>query len=242
MNVIVIPCFNEANRLKKNKFEVFLEKSTDINIVFSNDGSTDNTINVLEGIKSNFQEKVHIVISKSNQGKAEAVRSAILYSQKCLNFDKIAYLDADLSTSLEECSRIFDVVKGEILFGFGSRIRKIDNHIERKFYRFFIGRVLATIISKQLHLKVYDTQCGCKVFTKDLAHFVFREKFISKWLFDVEIFHRIIGFKGLSNMKNVSREIPLHSWVDTEESNVKASYFFKLWLDLFKIGRKYSNV
>ena len=50
------------------------------------------------------------------------------------------------------------------------------------------GRVIATIISEILQIKVYDTQCGCKVFSRDLASEVFIDEFISRWLFDVEIF------------------------------------------------------
>jgi len=220
---------------------VFLEKNIEVSIVFSNDGSTDNTKDILESLKAQFPKRVHIISFESNKGKAAAVRAGILYAHKHVNFDKIAYLDADLSTSLEECLSISQTVKNKVLFAFGSRILKIDNQIVRKYSRFLIGRILASVISNQLGLSVYDTQCGCKIFTKDLSYLVFQEHFISRWLFDVEIFHRIIRIKGREHMRHVSREIPLQSWIDTGNSKVKLSYFFRLWYDIIKIGSKYNH-
>ncbi len=132
-------------------------------------------------------------------------------------------------------------LKNKLSFAFGSRIQKIDNEIDRKLYRHIIGRVIATMISIILGLNVYDTQCGCKIFTKDLGQAIFKEAFISKWLFDVELFFRIkYLFKG-TEMKNIAREIPLKSWIDKDESKVKFSYSLKLWFDLYKINKKYKK-
>ena len=125
------------------------------------------------------------------------------------------------------------------MLAFGSRISKIDTTIDRKKARHYIGRIIATLISNQLKLPIYDTQCGCKIFDKDLSEKVFSEKFISKWLFDVEIFHRIIILYSEEKMGDIAREIPLKSWIDYDESKVKITYFFKLWLDLYQIHKTY---
>ena len=39
----------------------------------------------------------------------------------------------------------------------------LGKRIERDFHRHFIGRIYATIVSKTLHLLVYDSQCGLKI-------------------------------------------------------------------------------
>jgi hypothetical protein len=109
--------------------------------------------------------------------------------------------------------------------------------IERSSYRFFIGRIIATVISYILKLNVYDTQCGCKIFSKELAEVVFKDTFVSKWLFDVEIFDRIIKFYGRKKVLEKMLEVPLLRWVDRGDSKVKSSYFFKLWIDLYKINK-----
>lgn len=239
--IIIIPCYNEGHRLKITDFEGFLKRNPTVTIVFSNDGSVDNTAVLLEAIRSQFPDQVHIFHAKTNKGKAAAVRAGVLYAHEHLEFGKIAYLDADLSTSLEECLSISKVIKNDVQFAFASRILKIDNTVERKYHRFLIGRILATIISNQLGLAVYDTQCGCKVLTKELSKLVFNDAFISKWLFDIEIFHRIIQLEGRENMKYISREIPVQSWIDTNNSKVKFTYFFRLWYDIIKIGSKYNH-
>ena len=124
-------------------------------------------------------------------------------------------------------------------FVFGSRIMKIDNRIERKWYRFLLGRLVATVISKMLRIKVYDTQCGCKIFTRSTAQILFQEHFLSKWLFDVELFYRMIKFIGRPQVALQVKEIPLQQWIDTADSRIEFSYGFFLWLDLIKIYRHY---
>ena len=239
---IVIPCYNEAKRLKIDEFSLFLKQHKEILICFVNDGSSDTTNDVISKLNTSFSENSKLLSLKQNQGKAEAVRQGILFSNENFSFKNIAYLDADLSTSLEECYRISQQIKEEIVFAFGSRVSKIDTHIDRKKYRFLIGRFIATLISIQLDLTVYDTQCGCKVFKNEITAPLFNEKFISKWLFDVEIFHRLIRVYGRKNIKKICREEPLNSWIDTDDSRVKMTYFVKLWLDLLWIRNRYKTI
>lgn len=238
---IVIPCFNEEGRLDKKRIYAFLKLQNQVFLCFVNDGSTDGTLEVLNEIKSKYKDLVSVISTEKNVGKAEAVRTGMDYCASHFEYQKIAYLDADLATTLEECLEISDLVKNETLFAFGSRIKKIDNKIDRKMYRFLIGRIIATFISKQLKLPVYDTQCGCKIFEKNLSIKLFAGNFISKWLFDVEIFHRILKEYGIDKTISISKEVPLKSWIDYDDSKVKFTYIFKLWFDLYRIGRFYKK-
>lgn len=238
--VIIIPCYNEYAKLDKAAFTHFLENTENVSIVFSEDGSTDRTLESLREIRAKFASKVHIYLSKENHGKAEAIRSAVIYIYNSrLKFTKIAYIDADLSVSLEECMSIAKSISKPVLFAFGSRISKIDNTIIRTNFRHFSGRFVATITSNLLGIPVYDTQCGCKVFDATMARDLFAEAFISRWLFDVEIFFRIIKRYSREEVKEISSEIPLHSWIDFGSSKVKLSYFFKMWHDFYLIKKQY---
>ncbi|GAF03679.1 hypothetical protein JCM21142_52358 [Saccharicrinis fermentans DSM 9555 = JCM 21142] len=89
-------------------------------------------------------------------------------------------------------------------------------------------------------VEVYDTQCGCKVFKRELAQVIFKEQFISKWLFDVELFFRIKRLYNADQMSKIAREIPLKAWVDKDDSKVKMTYFLKMWLDLYRINKLYN--
>lgn len=239
--VIVLPCYNEAHRLQLKNYSYFLEKNPEILLCFVNDGSYDTTFSLLKQLKNKYPSQIHLMNLKKNRGKAEAVRKGILKCLQKFQFKKIAYLDADLSTTLEECVVISKQIKKPVSFVFGSRIAKLDTTIQRKPYRFYIGRCIATLIAKQLQLEVYDTQCGCKVFERFLAEVLFQKVFISRWLFDVELFHRLIAIYGKNNLKDVVSEIPLKLWSDTEDSTVPISYFFKLWIDLRNIKLAYKT-
>ncbi|WP_440881544.1 glycosyltransferase [Tenacibaculum sp. C7A-26P2] len=239
--VIVIPCYNEQDRLPVKKFQSFTKLNSEILICFVNDGSKDDTEVILSKLQKEHPNTITQLSLKDNIGKAEAIRKGFLYCNTTYNYKKIAYLDADLATSLEECISISNYIKNDVILAFGSRISKIDNNIDRKFYRFAIGRFIATLISRQLKVTVYDTQCGCKAFEQNVASEIFKDHFISKWLFDVEIFHRIITTYQKQNVHKIVREIPLKSWVDTDDSRVKFSYFFKLWFDLLAIRKKYKK-
>lgn len=238
---IVIPCYNEETGISIGEYSNFLDHFKSTIICFVNDGSTDNTIHLLEVLKEKYENQIHIVSLIKNAGKAEAVRAGINYSNENFDYQIIGYLDADLATTLEEFMTVSKYLKEEIVFCFGSRIRKIGSTIIRENSRFLIGRIIATFISNILDLKVYDTQCGCKVFTKEIAVQLFKKPFISKWLFDVEIFFRMIHLFGKEKAILKMHEVPLNSWIEKGNSKVKPSYFFKLWLDLYTIKKEYKN-
>ena len=75
---IIIPAFNEEKTIEsliKKVSDVFLEKSLEKEIIVVDDGSFDNTLNILEKIKNqyNFILEKHL----KNQGKGSAIRTGI---------------------------------------------------------------------------------------------------------------------------------------------------------------------
>ncbi|MGB3149050.1 MAG: glycosyltransferase [Maribacter sp.] len=233
--IIIIPCYNEYNRLPIKDFQDFLGKEKETILLFVNDASTDDTTHLLTSLQKEYPTTVLKISNPENLGKAESIRKAVLYCLENQLGEYYAYLDADLATSLEECQNYLNHLKSGKKFVFASRILKIGSIVERKFSRFVFGRIIATIISNILDIKVYDTQCGCKLFTKEIGEVVFERPFISKWLFDVEIFSRILKHYGKKEGLRQMDEIPVKKWVDKGDSKVKLSYFFRLWIDLYRI-------
>ncbi len=238
---IIIPCYNEANRFPTERYLQFLKQQPEVRLVFVDDGSSDTTEQVLSAIVAAFPKQTNLIVLEKNQGKAGAVQKGMLWAVTKTTSDRFAYLDADLSTSLEECLRLSEGIDENCRFIFGSRILKTDNQIERKWYRFLIGRVVATAISTLLGISVYDTQCGCKILHRDLVELAFKDAFSSRWLFDVEIFFRLIRAFGKEEMVAFSKEVPLDQWIDTEDSRVKFTYMFRLWVDLATIYFRYRS-
>lgn len=239
---VVIPCFNEEKGISNNEYSIFLNNNPEVLICFVNDGSKDNTLGILNSLKAKHENQIHILSLEKNSGKAQAVRAGIKYCNTHFQHQYIGYLDADLATTLEEFIDLRNYLQGEIVFSFGSRIRKIGSTIVRKNSRFLIGRVIATFISNILDIKVYDTQCGSKLFTRSISEQLFEKEFISKWLFDVEIFYRMILLFGREKAIQKMLEIPLKLWVEKGDSKVKLSYGFKLWFDLYEIRQEYKKI
>ncbi len=235
----IIPCYNEANRFPYDRYVAFLQSRPTAQLLFVDDGSKDGTAQRIEQLQEQFPHAVSLIVLSQNMGKAEAVRQGILQALENPQTERLGYVDADLSTSLEEACSLEKKLSQNSQFIFGSRILKLDNTIERKWHRFVIGRLVATAISGVLGIEVYDTQCGCKVMSRAWAVTAFEKPFISRWLFDVELFFRLMQQYGKKTFLQQSHEIPLQQWIDTADSRVSWSYGLKLWWDLFYIWKTY---
>ena len=231
---IVVPCYNEAGRLKAGEFLEWTRRETDLHFLFVNDGSTDGTRELLVRLSQACPERIHSIDLERNGGKAEAVRLGFLESFSS-GYDVIGYWDADLATPLETIPRFYELLEDR---GFdaviGSRVMLLGRHIRRSAVRHYLGRVFATCASLAIGLPVYDTQCGAKIFrnTERLRQ-VFRTPFRVNWTFDVEILARFLLLeKVFGGPKTLDRivEYPLERWDDVPGSKVKGRDFFRgIW-------------
>jgi glycosyltransferase involved in cell wall biosynthesis len=232
--VIIIPCYNEAKRLQIAAFQNFIDSHADVQLYFVNDGSNDGTKNILKTLLDS-SGRISIFNLSKNKGKGEAVREGILQAlQTDVRF--IGYLDADLSTSLEEFYNLYEImVHQNADIAFGSRIKKADTKIERSFGRHFVGRTIATILDKKLKLGYYDTQCGAKIFSSGILRQVVHEPFLTRWFFDVELFMRLKKTKQQLN----TLEIPLSSWHNVEDSKLNVFSFPVVLKEIYLLLTKY---
>jgi len=91
---IIIPCYNEANRLHLEVFLNFARLNPKISFVFVDDGSKDLTISLLCGAMAALPKQVDVLMMARNAGKAEAVRHGLKFAAQ--RGDKyVAFLDAD---------------------------------------------------------------------------------------------------------------------------------------------------
>jgi len=241
---IVIPCYNEVSRFPKGEFVEFARSHPETSFCLVNDGSKDRTARLLESLHEEFPDQIVVCTIPENKGKAEAVRIGMLAGLQHFSSGYFGYFDADLSASLEEAFRLRTVFqeKPSLAFCFGSRMAMVGVSIDRKLYRHFIGRILATCISNILHLVVYDTQCGAKLFRRDFVEKIFKKPFISRWLFDVEIMARIIGLYTGDRIEEIMLEIPVSSWIDKGGSLISWTYGFRVFFDLYCIHREYKTI
>lgn len=237
---IVVPCYNEAARFKFSDFRAFIADNPSIHLCFVDDGSKDATVEVLQKNLSSYSDSVSIIRLTKNAGKAEAVRQGMLAMLDRQDFTYIGFWDADLATPL---SVIKDFTKKAeenpfITAIIGARVQLSGRWIHRSRTKHYLGRLGATAISHLLKLYLYDTQCGAKIFRViPKMRELFSKPFLSKWLFDVEIFLRLSI--GLDQGKPCIYEYPLEKWEDIGGSKVSATTYLFSFFDLINIVYRY---
>ncbi len=232
---LIIPCFNEEKRLDLEAYAAFLQYCSNFHICFVNDGSKDSTSLILQTFCKAIPNTEVLDLSQ-NLGKASAIREGVHYLTE-KSYDLIGYLDADLATPLAEMLYLAEVMKTKpnVQCVMGARVGLLGRNVRRKLLRHYLGRIFATFASLSLGLHIYDTQCGAKIFRKDLANYIFKDPLRSRWLFDIELLFRIKKSDFFKNNPNPIYEFPLTEWNDIPGSKLKITDFFKAPLELLKI-------
>lgn len=237
---VVIPCYNEEKRLASDEFKQFVNSNLGYHLCFVNDGSEDNTLDVLHKLKKGSEGRISIYNCKENFGKAEAVRLGMLHLSKQQQFDYIGFLDADLSTNFEDFDALVDTIEASnFKIVSGSRITRMGAEIKKESARAIISNAINFIIRKTLGMDFKDTQCGAKIMTIDVIEDTFQTKFLTRWLFDVEIFMRMRKKYGLEKAKTLFCEKPLNRWVHKDGSKVSYKDSFKILSQIVQIAFHY---
>ncbi len=173
-------------------------------------------------------------------GKAEAVRLGLLQAVET-GAATVGYYDADLATPPQELLRLLAVLddRPEISFVMGARVALLGRTIDRSAFRHYLGRIFASFASIILRLRVYDTQCGAKVFrvTPAVVEAISRP-FRSSWVFDVELIARLLrSSNSVDPMAPTAfEEVPLREWHDVGGSKLTVLRMARAMTDLFAVG------
>ena len=236
---VIVPCYNEAQRLDARPLLEFAGGGDGANLLFVNDGSTDQTAARLAEIAAARRDRIQVLSLDPNRGKAEAVRQGM---RKALDAGAtiVGYLDADLSTPPRELQRIGRALERPgIQVAIGSRVALLGTDIERSAARHYLGRVFASLASLILRARIYDTQCGAKLFraTPTLAA-ALAEPFISRWAFDIELLGRMLAGTGGAAPLALSEivEVPLDTWHDVGGSKLTPVAMGRTLFELARIG------
>lgn len=239
---IVIPCYNEEERLSSAVFQKFATENLGYHLCFVNDGSTDNTLEVLNELRKGNEDTISVYDCEKNGGKAEAVRQGILHLSKDPQFDYLGYLDADLSTDFRDFDELVKTLENsEFKIVSGSRISRMGADITKESARKIISKTINIIIQTILGMPFKDTQCGAKIMKSDMVAPIFEKKFITRWLFDVEIFMRMKKFYGKDQAKKLICEQPLKRWIHADGSKLSMKDSVKIIGQLGQIALHYNR-
>jgi dolichyl-phosphate beta-glucosyltransferase len=193
---IVIPAYNESARLGAALEQVLAyvhARRWDAEVIVVNDGSHDNTAEIVR----TFAQKdpaLRLVENPGNHGKGYSVRHGMLNARGQIAI----FSDADLSSPIEEASKLVGALEEGADIAIGSRWLRAETQTQRQpLYRQLFGRIFNLLLRVTLGLHFKDTQCGFKAFKQAAAQTIFPLQRIERWGFDPEILFlaRKFGFK-----------------------------------------------
>lgn len=229
---IVIPCFNEEKRIKKsieNISSYLMQKKIGSEIIFVDDGSTDQTKTIisrfLKKLRRNKLINSKLIAYPQNRGKGFAVKQGILKASG----NYILLCDADLSTPITELNKLKKYTNKYDLV-IGSRKQKDSTVVKaQSLTREFLGKTYSYLSKIVLGVDVNDFTCGFKLLEKNKAKVIASKMTIHRWGYDSEL----LKIASLLNYK--IKEIGV-VWKNNEKTKVKLSHdIFSSFYDLIKI-------
>jgi dolichyl-phosphate beta-glucosyltransferase len=186
---IVIPAYNEARRLPPflSSLISYCNSSERIyEIIVVDDGSRDKTVKIVESYKSSYP-KLYTVRIRRNRGKGYAVKTGLMKSTG----EICVFFDADGSVGPEEIQRNIHYIQEEGYDIFvGSRALRDNSQIlKTKWYRVLFGQVFNFFVRFFLYQNIKDTQCGFKMFRREIVKPLFSRSHIRGFGFDIEILY-----------------------------------------------------
>ena len=177
---VVLPCYNEAERLPQTLQTLLAHLSAapgEVEVLVVDDGSTDATVTVAESVAA-ADGRVRVLSYQPNRGKGFAVRTGMLAAQGAL----VVFTDADGSYRPSDLDRIVAALD-QAPVAIGTRTGEASGSVARR----AASRVFNLAIRGALGLPFGDTQSGLKGFRRAAAQQIFSQARVDGFAFDVEV-------------------------------------------------------
>jgi dolichyl-phosphate beta-glucosyltransferase len=227
---VVVPAYNEAHRILPSLdriLEYLDQHHPDHEVLVVNDGSTDDTVPVIER-RFGTRPDLRLLSYGSNRGKGYAVRYGALEARG----DVVLFSDADLSTPIAELDKMLPLLGQGYDMVIGSRAHaqaEIREH--QPFYREGAGKLFNLLVRLIVGLTFRDTQCGFKLFRRDVMLPVLRRLAIDRFAFDVEL----IALAQAAGLRVAEAPVV---WINSPASTVGLWSGVQAYLDLLRIRRR----
>jgi len=203
---VVIPAYNEEGRLGPSLVRVkdYLAAQTyQSEVLVVDNASTDRTSDVARrtGVE---------VIQEPKRGKGAAVRTGMLAARG----EYVLFSDADLSTPIEEVEHLMAALEAGRDIAIASRaLPESRLPVRQPWYRELVGRVGNILVRLVAVRGIADTQCGFKLFPREIAQRLFGAQRMGGIAFDMEVLFlaQRLGMK--------IAEVPV-TWVDSPDTRI----------------------
>jgi dolichyl-phosphate beta-glucosyltransferase len=229
---LIIPAFNEANRLPDSIRRIQEHRRSwnfSVEVIIVVEPSEDRTLDLAENAVKSWSD-LRVLTHHEKRGKGFAVRSGMLRARG----DLIFFTDADLSTPVEDLDAALALFKRDrsIDLVVGNRMHPESQILQRQNVgREWMGKVFNRIVQTLTGLRIRDTQCGFKGFRNRAAKEIFGRQRIDGFSFDVEalLLARAMGF--------AVAELPVH-WTNSPASQVHpVRDSSRMLVDAIRVGR-----
>ena len=185
---VVVPCYQESAVIESTLFSLsayLTEHFEQFEIVIVTDGSPDDTREKVQQFGQTYPNIPLTLISfQKNRGKGAAVKEGVLSSR----YNLILFIDADLTIPIQELEKFLPAIQSSDI-AIASRLVPGSVFEEKAtWYR--------TVLARGFHLlqilllgnfEYSDTQCGFKLFKKDVARTLFERIRVKRYAFDAEL-------------------------------------------------------
>ncbi len=185
---VVVPCYKESTVIEEtlDTLSRVLENSFErLEIIMVTDGSPDDTAEKIQRYGQSHPDLPLTLISfKQNQGKGAAVKEGVLAAR----YDPVLFIDADLTIPIEELEKFLPTLESADI-AIASRLAAGSVFEESApWYRVALARGFYVLQMLLLgNFEYSDTQCGFKLFKKEVAHRIFSKLTIKRFAFDAEL-------------------------------------------------------
>ncbi len=191
---LVIPCYNESARLKRlfKKLQDFERKwDKELEIVIVDDGSSDDTKSKINSLAPTWSSKTSFKFLplEKNVGKGGALKAGVAEADG----DHILTLDADFATNPVELLNWQKLIPTKSFSNkeiyIGSR-EHADSKVQGQALRRVAGLIYNFVIQFFTNLNINDTQCGFKLYPKNIAKKLFADLKTNGWAHDIELLYQ----------------------------------------------------
>jgi glycosyltransferase involved in cell wall biosynthesis len=193
--LLVIPHFNDVERLKKYLPDLLRTLPAHFAILISDDGSSEDQRRGLMALVESFRirqesgvpELLPPCFAAVNTGKGGAVYRGWARRD---GFSTLAFADADGAVSATEivrAERFFRSEEAMVDALFASRVKMMGRSIDRALGRHLSGRVFATLVAELTGVPIYDSQCGLKIIKASTYELIEPHLQTQGFAFDVEL-------------------------------------------------------
>ncbi len=218
---VIIPLYNEAESLPELSAwieRVMKENNFTYEIIFINDGSTDNSWKVIEELKEK-NENIHAIKFRRNYGKSPALYCGFERAKG----DVVITMDADLQDSPDEIKPLYDMITKEgydLVSGYKKkRYDPLSKTIPTKLFNATARKVSGI---KNLH----DFNCGLKAYRNEVVK-------------NIEVYgdmHRYIPYLAKNaGYDKIGERVVQHQARKYGKSKFGISRFFHGYLDLMSL-------